>query len=435
MTAKRSPLGLRYFAHQPGAPECALAGESLAHHLLKLELAQAARQAGWHADMEVAGPDRTWRADVLAIHPAGGRRIALEAQLAAITLEDVQERTRRMAVDQVPSLWVTDRESCPWLGRVPSIRVHAAGDGPLAVVDGVARFNSGSQRWAPVPCPLPQFTAWLLNERIVWHLRASLSWVWTAPAYQAVEAEAVEQARVEEERRAARARRAQQQRDHRRGEIAARNTASRAAAREEATAAEKAARATLNGPLRQARAADTPGVREAVAVVLAHTGLPVTAGYSMGDPRWAGGVPLVDDNGVPAAVYYPRLRLLTGQAFRLLAGLLLVFPTRASMTYFDQASGRPAAFRRRPRKPIDGWKTIHIEAAVRPAADVGQAPPQPVCCCASPTLAVTIPGEPRPVAAVPADQPSAAALLFTAECTGCGGRYDKPWRRAQPSSP
>lgn len=40
-----SSSGLRFFAHAPGAPKCALAEESPAHHLLKLELAAAARQA------------------------------------------------------------------------------------------------------------------------------------------------------------------------------------------------------------------------------------------------------------------------------------------------------------------------------------------------------------------------------------------------------
>jgi hypothetical protein len=30
--AKVSPTGLRFFAHAPGAPECAAAGESIAHH-------------------------------------------------------------------------------------------------------------------------------------------------------------------------------------------------------------------------------------------------------------------------------------------------------------------------------------------------------------------------------------------------------------------
>ncbi|MGW0736790.1 hypothetical protein [Streptomyces sp. NPDC002851] len=39
MHAKVSRHGLRFFAHEPGSPTCAPAGESMEHHLLKLERA------------------------------------------------------------------------------------------------------------------------------------------------------------------------------------------------------------------------------------------------------------------------------------------------------------------------------------------------------------------------------------------------------------
>ena len=56
MYAKTSRLGFRFFAHAPGAPTCALALETLAHHMLKLELSNAARDAGSHAEIEVRSP-------------------------------------------------------------------------------------------------------------------------------------------------------------------------------------------------------------------------------------------------------------------------------------------------------------------------------------------------------------------------------------------
>ena len=46
--------------------------------MLKLELANAARDTGAHAEMEVRGPDGAWRADVLASDPGGTWRMALE---------------------------------------------------------------------------------------------------------------------------------------------------------------------------------------------------------------------------------------------------------------------------------------------------------------------------------------------------------------------
>ncbi|MEU2516109.1 competence protein CoiA, partial [Streptomyces syringium] len=77
MHAKTSRSGLRFFAHAAGAPTCALGLESVAHHLLKLDLAWAARDAGAHAELEVRAPDGSWRADVLASARDGSWRIAL----------------------------------------------------------------------------------------------------------------------------------------------------------------------------------------------------------------------------------------------------------------------------------------------------------------------------------------------------------------------
>lgn len=146
---KISRGGLRFFAHDPNAPECGLAGESLAHRLLKVELASAIRRAGWHAELEVAGDG--WRADVLATSPDGNRRMAWEAQLAAATAADLQERTARMAAESVAACWVTDKDR-PFIGHVPSIRIQPSttsdetspsrhADRIPAIVDGLGAFD------------------------------------------------------------------------------------------------------------------------------------------------------------------------------------------------------------------------------------------------------------------------------------------------------
>ena len=122
--AKVSRQGMRFFAHDAHAPECGLAGESLAHRLLKMELASAIRNAGWLAELEV--PGNGWRADVLATSPDGSRRMAWEAQLAAATAEDLADRTARMAAEGVWVCWVTDKDR-PFIGHVPSIRIGPEG--------------------------------------------------------------------------------------------------------------------------------------------------------------------------------------------------------------------------------------------------------------------------------------------------------------------
>ncbi|GAA2781541.1 hypothetical protein GCM10010441_03090 [Kitasatospora paracochleata] len=194
---KVSSGGLRFFAHDAGAPRCALAQESMEHHLLKLELAQAVRAGGWFAELEVRAPDGAWRADVMAASPDGGRRMAWEAQLSPITPDDIRARTGRFAEDGVRVCWVGVR-SRPWLGTVPSVLAAPPGtDGtPWKVVGGLARFDLPN--WLPANATLRDFVAWVLADRVVGHrfgrpqrLDGRTLWpaAWTAPRYAADAAE------------------------------------------------------------------------------------------------------------------------------------------------------------------------------------------------------------------------------------------------------
>jgi hypothetical protein len=84
------PYDLWFLRHANNAPRCEAraADEGMAHHLLKLDLAHHARAAGWSAEYEVAAPAGSWRADVMAISPDGSRRVALEAQMASISVTE-----------------------------------------------------------------------------------------------------------------------------------------------------------------------------------------------------------------------------------------------------------------------------------------------------------------------------------------------------------
>ncbi|WP_455753257.1 competence protein CoiA family protein [Streptomyces coeruleorubidus] len=95
-------------------------GESIEHHLLKLELANAARAAGFLAEYEVVGPDGTWRADVMATSVDGTRRVALEAQLSPIIPDEICARTNKYEQNGVAVCWFGIRLH-PWVGSVPSL--------------------------------------------------------------------------------------------------------------------------------------------------------------------------------------------------------------------------------------------------------------------------------------------------------------------------
>ncbi len=150
--AKLSTKGLRFFAHDRAAPTCSLVGETMAHRLLKLQLASAIRDAGWYAELEVAGDG--WRADVLATSPDGARRMAWEAQLAQITVDELCERTARMRASGVAACWVTDQDR-PWVSAVPpvpAVRLSPptepgeAAPTEAEVVGGLGTFH---ERWCP----------------------------------------------------------------------------------------------------------------------------------------------------------------------------------------------------------------------------------------------------------------------------------------------
>lgn len=170
--AKVSTRKLRYFAHNPGRPtECAWDNESLEHHLLKLELATAIRDLGWHAELEVRAPDGSWRADVLASSHDGARRIAWEAQLSQITDEDIDERTTRYDDAGIEVCWVGIANRLSWIGVVPSLQVRGPDDdvGPWTVVDGVARFDYRKGSWLVITASLPEVLGWVLRGQIDFH--------------------------------------------------------------------------------------------------------------------------------------------------------------------------------------------------------------------------------------------------------------------------
>ncbi|WEH12288.1 competence protein CoiA family protein [Streptomyces sp. VNUA24] len=216
--ARLSPHRARHFYHQVRPDDCALANESPEHHLLKLELATAARAAGFRAELEVGNEARTWRADVLVFDREDRPFMALEAQLSPMTPQDARMRTDRYAADGVAVCWIS-MEKRPWERGVPSLRVAPPrnhGDA-WTVRHGMARYTWAAPRtvktkaaWTHISCSLDEAVRRILQGRVHTHTGPDGTVWWTARSYVRLaiagarleaDAEAVLQAAAVEQRR------------------------------------------------------------------------------------------------------------------------------------------------------------------------------------------------------------------------------------------
>ncbi|WP_330342671.1 competence protein CoiA [Streptomyces sp. NBC_00557] len=255
--ARVSSRRARHFYHQQRPRDCELANESYEHHLLKLELATAARAAGFTAELEVSSPRADWRADVLVFDEQGRAFMALEAQLSPMTPEDARMRTDRYARDGVGVCWV-GLQGRPWQRAVPSLRVEypeERGAG-WTVRHGIARYTwdprtlAGKAGWTHITCPLGDAIRWILQGRVHPHTGPGGTVWWTADAYRQL---AAARAKLEaDDEAAARARAAEQAR---------RAAAARAAAAEQ----------RLHDALQQAQ--ERQAEQERLAAFLEHAGI------------------------------------------------------------------------------------------------------------------------------------------------------------------
>lgn len=127
--AKRSVRGLPFFAHgkRGGCP----AGDETAFHLSgKALIAQAAREAGWTAEVEAGGhtpAGEHWRADVLCCW--GKVRVAFELQRSGITLASLHARQQRYRASGVRAMWFMRThqralsQAQPWQQATPAFYV------------------------------------------------------------------------------------------------------------------------------------------------------------------------------------------------------------------------------------------------------------------------------------------------------------------------
>ncbi len=170
--AKESKHGLRFFAHDRQQSECTSAGESPEHRALKYWVAGVVRRLGWTALPEEgprSGDSGLWRADLLAVHPDGARRVAFEVQLASMTAAEGAERTERYGRDQIETVWITTRHA-PWLFAIPGVRaIEFDAERPCdPMVDrGLVVTAPGWRQFENVQVALDSFVEGYLKSEIV----------------------------------------------------------------------------------------------------------------------------------------------------------------------------------------------------------------------------------------------------------------------------
>jgi hypothetical protein len=143
MWAKESKLGNRFFSHIGEAAGCPSQGETFEHRELKSLLSRGIRALGWEARLEAtpeAADHGGWRADVLAVDPVSGRRIAFEVQLAGMTVETGRERTQKYERDGIATYWVSTKGAW-WLWRIPGFLLRLIDDEKSRVARGVVHFG------------------------------------------------------------------------------------------------------------------------------------------------------------------------------------------------------------------------------------------------------------------------------------------------------
>ncbi|MFB7512879.1 hypothetical protein [Streptomyces sp. NPDC056144] len=468
MHARLSRRQVAHFAHQPGAPDdCPAGDESLDHLSLKWCLLTAAQEAGAAADIEVNGPDGAWRADVLASDPGGLWRFALEAQLSPITDTDIKARSDRMLGDQVPSVWFCYRRA-PWLGVVPSVRLGGAHDLPV-VVEGLARFASGE--WVRAdPVPLTEFLRRVFGHQMVAYSperRAQglvLDMLWVEERCLRAEADYQESAesarrdeaarrRKEEERQLFDARQHQEDvllaerldeeeqwagpswrlSDAEQRRLRVQQITRRMVRRILAAAERKCRAAGMPLPHLGKAGEDTAGwASDALQMKGFRT---AHVGRTLGDDRYAGGIPLMGENAHPVAIIDPDP---ARAGSRVLAACILVFTNWELRTQFLAQAPPP------PWDLADQYVTLTLDfTPPSPATATTKAstpltaaiPQQPTdstrsagsCACLTPRLFAEFPEGAEPVE--PCEEATPASAFMTARCAQCGGRYDRPWRR------
>ncbi len=156
---KTSPLGTRYFAHNPGGDGCS-AGESKEHLLSKEHIVRGILAADWEPSPEHRSPDGEWIADVLA--ERDGVRVVFEVQWSPQSADEYTMRTDRYRASGIQSIaWFARKPVGLSMSSktLPVFRLTIDGGVPTAHIETDSPNDS-------TPLPLADVVERLLTRRI-----------------------------------------------------------------------------------------------------------------------------------------------------------------------------------------------------------------------------------------------------------------------------
>lgn len=166
--AKTSKLGTQFFAHHNKAG-CTLEHleETQQHLAMKRAVAEHINSLpGWDAVLEYANEDRSWVADVMAIH-TDGRRAAFEIQLSHQSSERWEERSQQYFDVGIMPVWVTPLRHYFEGIDIPVLRVPFRKSSPLPEASAIL-MELPATSWLDDQSTLGESIATVLFSRPPW---------------------------------------------------------------------------------------------------------------------------------------------------------------------------------------------------------------------------------------------------------------------------
>lgn len=168
--AKRvTRYGTQFFAHVTTS-DCDIThkSESAQHTAMKAVLVDRINALpGWRAEPEHPAPDRSWIADVMAIHETG-RRVAFEVQLSDQSQEDYAHRTQRYFDAGILPVWLTPRMLVHADLLVPYVRIGIDKNTALPEDRRQLLLHADHQTILDREATVEQTVRWILHPRYTW---------------------------------------------------------------------------------------------------------------------------------------------------------------------------------------------------------------------------------------------------------------------------